>query len=114
MIDLDEFKKINDKHGRTMGDQVLVRVAQTLTQTSRSGDVVARIGGDKFAIAIEGGITTTYELCRRIGANIASTDLSDLAPGLHVRASIGAASVPVGQAIGGLLTRAEKDISRAT
>jgi diguanylate cyclase (GGDEF)-like protein len=110
MIDLDQFKQINDAHGHSVGDEVLIRVAQTLVKTSRAGDVIARIGGDEFVIAIEGGITTTYELCRRIEASIAATDLTDLAAGLQIAASIGAASVAVGQSTGELLKRADKDM----
>jgi diguanylate cyclase (GGDEF)-like protein len=110
MIDLDHFKQTNDDHGHSVGDEVHIRVAKTLTRASRNGDVVARIGGDEFVIAIDGGITTTYELCRRIEASIASTDLSDLAMGLSVRASIGAASVAVNQSTSELLRRADKDM----
>jgi diguanylate cyclase (GGDEF)-like protein len=110
MIDLDQFKQINDEHGHAVGDEVLIRVAKTLERASRTGDMIARIGGDEFVIAIDGGITTTYELCRRIEGSIASTDLSDIAPGLHVRASIGAASVAVGQSTSELLKRADKDM----
>jgi diguanylate cyclase (GGDEF)-like protein len=109
MIDLNQFKQINDEHGHSIGDEVLVRVAKTLMRASRGGDVVARIGGDEFVIAIEGGITT-YELCRRIEASIAATDLSDLADDLFVSASIGAASVAVGQSTKQLLRRADKDM----
>jgi diguanylate cyclase (GGDEF)-like protein len=113
MIDLDHFKRINDEHGHSVGDEVLIRVAQTLVRASRAGDVIARIGGDEFVIAIEGGITTTYELCRRIEGSIAATDLDDLAEDLHVAASIGAASVAVGQSTSELLKRAEKDMSES-
>jgi diguanylate cyclase (GGDEF)-like protein len=110
VIDLDGFKRVNAAHGQAIGDQVLIRVAETLTRASRTGDLVARVGGDEFVIAIEGGITTTFELCRRIEGSIDAADLSDLAPRLYVRASSGAASVAVGQSTNGLLDRAEKDM----
>ena len=110
MIDLDRFNHVNDEYGEEIGDQVLIRVAETLTRASRTGDLVARVGGDEFVIAIEGGITTTYELCRRIEGSIDNIDLSDLAPRLYVRASSGAGSVAVGQSTVGLLERADKDM----
>lgn len=50
MIDLDHFKKVNDAHGHDAGDYVLLEVSKTLKQISRSYDVVARIGGEEFAV----------------------------------------------------------------
>ncbi|MEP6971079.1 MAG: EAL domain-containing protein [Betaproteobacteria bacterium] len=49
-IDLDDFKHINDKAGHRVGDQILVEVAQALTQALNPGETVARLGGDEFAI----------------------------------------------------------------
>lgn len=50
MIDVDEFKTINDVHGHLAGDRYLRRVAQILTENVRAMDLVARLGGDEFAI----------------------------------------------------------------
>ncbi|QPH53836.1 putative bifunctional diguanylate cyclase/phosphodiesterase [Pontivivens ytuae] len=49
-IDLDRFKQINDTYGHFAGDHVLRQVATTMTQVSRLGDFVSRVGGDEFAI----------------------------------------------------------------
>lgn len=49
-LDLDEFKNVNDQWGHDMGDEVLVAIAERAERSIRESDVVARIGGDEFAI----------------------------------------------------------------
>jgi diguanylate cyclase len=50
ILDVDNFKTINDTHGHAVGDKVLVSIAKALSKGFRSHDVVARIGGDEFAV----------------------------------------------------------------
>jgi diguanylate cyclase (GGDEF)-like protein len=53
-VDLDDFKSVNDRYGHTVGDAVLVVVAQRLASTVRPEDFVARWGGDEFVVLCEG------------------------------------------------------------
>ena len=53
MIDLNNFKMINDKHGHAAGDQVLVTIGKRLLETVRASDTVSRLGGDEFVLIIE-------------------------------------------------------------
>lgn len=51
-MDLDNFKHVNDTHGHTVGDQLLITVAKTLKESLRNTDVIARLGGDEFIILL--------------------------------------------------------------
>ena len=53
LFDVDEFKLYNDRYGHDVGDQVLIRVANTLKEAFRSNDIICRIGGDEFAVLMK-------------------------------------------------------------
>lgn len=71
MMDMDNFKAVNDNYGHIAGDQVLKLLADTLRDFSSEGDVLCRIGGDEF-IAFVKDVTSKDELSNR-AANIIST-----------------------------------------
>lgn len=52
MVDIDHFKSINDDHGHSAGDEVLVGVGQVLQEYSRDGDIVCRYGGEEFSVLL--------------------------------------------------------------
>jgi two-component system cell cycle response regulator len=96
MIDVDEFKEVNDTHGHLAGDQVLVEVALLLARTARSVDSVARYGGDEFVIAVpETGEAGAIAFAERLRDKIQSHAF-DIGKGepLHLTVSIGVADFP--------------------
>ena len=93
LLDIDAFKLVNDSYGHAVGDQVLVRVADTLASGTRAVDLVARLGGDEF-VALLDGLDT--DAARRRAADLrrrlADVNWDTLAPGLRVAVSIGVAA----------------------
>ncbi|AXS38783.1 EAL domain-containing protein [Breoghania sp. L-A4] len=73
LIDLDDFKNVNDVLGHSAGDNILIEVAKRLMAIRRKGDVIARLGGDEFAV-LQTGITCSKDAAiyaGEIGATIA-------------------------------------------
>tara|TARA_R110001606_G_scaffold11354_5_gene49204 strand:- start:9168 stop:11984 length:2817 start_codon:yes stop_codon:yes gene_type:complete len=76
-LDLDQFKDINDSCGHKIGDQVLKAVAHLLPTISREKDIIARIGGDEFAIILPDiGNTAAISMAEKIAAELANIDIT--------------------------------------
>jgi diguanylate cyclase (GGDEF)-like protein/putative nucleotidyltransferase with HDIG domain len=93
MMDLDGFKQVNDRHGHLEGDKVLTAVANLLNDRVRQSNVVARYGGDEFAIMLPEARTDQTEiLAERLRASIES---DRYLAAHHVTASFGIATFPL-------------------
>jgi diguanylate cyclase (GGDEF)-like protein len=69
-VDLDHFKQVNDTHGHQRGDEVLVAMAQFLTEHVRPQDAVVRVGGDEFLLLLRSGdAALTEQVAERIEAD---------------------------------------------
>src|SRR6185369_11454781 len=68
MVDLDDFKAVNDSLGHNIGDDLLVAVADGLRDAVGEEGLPARLGGDEFAILVSDPAVDTDELVGRIGA----------------------------------------------
>ena len=68
MLDLDDFKKVNDVYGHGIGDQLLYQVADVLRASVRASDIVCRVGGEEFAVILPSGdVRSSIALAERIG-----------------------------------------------
>lgn len=93
IVDLDHFKAINDKFSHLVGDDVLRMVADMLKLAVCEKDMVARIGGEEFALVLTDIDSARAEkICERFLSRLAVVAWGTMAPGLHVTASIGLAS----------------------
>ena len=73
MLDLDHFKAINDHHGHAAGDHVLVEVGLRLRAGLRPNDLLARVGGEEFALLLPGtGLAGAAYLARDLRAGVAA------------------------------------------
>jgi diguanylate cyclase (GGDEF)-like protein len=75
LLDIDDFKQINDTNGHLIGDDILKTVAATISNIARKTDVVARWGGDEFVILLpETGVDTAYELAEAMRQAVENGD----------------------------------------
>lgn len=110
LIDMDDFKKINDTYGHDAGDQVLKHVADTLKQCLRDVDVIARIGGEEFVVLLPStAIDAGNVVAEKVRSVIENKTLTYQQQEIKVTVSIGV--VAAGrrqQLIGDLLKAADK------
>lgn len=92
MIDIDDFKKVNDVHGHGIGDQVLISLAQILRTAVRGSDVVCRLGGEEFGVIMPSSDAgDAMGLATRIGHRVSETSFE---PTGNLTVSIGIAQGP--------------------
>ncbi len=112
MIDLDDFKGVNDRHGHVVGDEVLVAFARLLKTLSRDSDCAGRIGGEEFLLVLpESDCDGASRLLDRLREACQSLRFS--APGLRVNFSAGLYSRRPGDAITTLLRHADQALYAA-
>ena len=87
MLDLDDFKSLNDEHGHQRGDEILVQVARILRDNVRDQDLLARYGGEEFIVAMPGAsIEEAQAVAERLRAAVADSTPTSVSIGCAVRA----------------------------
>ncbi|MBB3190310.1 diguanylate cyclase [Halomonas cerina] len=114
LLDLDHFKTINDAYGHPVGDGVLASFAATLQHQVRRGDIVARMGGEEFAILMpESDLEAGRLLAERIRLATRAMRLSGQAAGHRLTVSIGVAEAWDDEGFDGLYRRADQGLYHA-
>ena len=108
IIDVDHFKRVNDRFGHACGDAVLCRVGAILRSVLRTDDLALRLGGDEFCAVLTGASPQVVQhRADQIGTLVGLEDWESLAPGLAVTVSVGAAWAAGASAVADLYPRAD-------
>jgi diguanylate cyclase (GGDEF)-like protein len=116
MVDIDHFKRLNDRYGHATGDVVLRAVARGLSDALRPTDLLVRYGGEEFVALLPGaGLDSAAIAAERLRRAIEQGDYTDIEPGarLRVTVSIGVAVLRGGDSLEGLIERADVALYRA-
>lgn len=114
LLDLDHFKAINDRYLHTGGDQILKQISRVIQATVRDIDVVARWGGEEFAVILPH--TNVYEARRileRVRVAVEEAQFEEFGDDAHVTVSIGIAELQRNESAEELLIRADRALYHA-
>lgn len=108
MLDVDQFKKLNDLHGHLSGDIVLRSVGEVLSTTLREMDIVCRFGGDEFAVICPGSkLHEAAIAAERVRQAVANKSISLKQSAVQVTVSLGVAEVANAEIAESLIQRAD-------
>jgi diguanylate cyclase (GGDEF)-like protein len=107
MVDVDHFKRVNDRHGHQAGDRVLCRVVDVLRRRVRAQDLVGRYGGEEFMVvlpdtSLQGAEQLAHELCREVAESrcrVGAADDAEAGGGAGINIAV---TVSIGVFGGGL------------
>lgn len=109
MIDVDNFKFLNDEYGYVAGDKVLYFIAQTIKGMIRTGDKVYRYGGEEFAVVLNRcDVTQGQAIADKIRSKIEQSHLLYTGKSVHVTISVGVTIHQQGDTLEALVGRADK------
>jgi len=111
MIDLDNFKTINDTYGHDCGDMALKLVADTLQHTIRRMDITARLGGDEFVVLLSQAKTEkTLDRVQDLARKLNSLILQHKGHKIQISASVGIHTLRKGDSFEMAMAQADKEM----
>ena len=116
LLDVDEFKSVNDRYGHPGGDEVLVQLADYLVRSARRDDVVCRLGGDEMAVLLPGcSVAALQRRAEQIVAEVATHPfMLHSGEEIRVSVSVGLANAPADAVdLQGLYLRADRALYEA-
>lgn len=114
VVDVDQFKAVNDEHGHDTGDAALRAVGHALVSGLRADDVVARWGGDEFVVVTSATSRAEFgRMVTRVADQVTTTSIDVIGGQIHLRASVGSALARRDDDEPGILRRADQDLLRA-
>jgi diguanylate cyclase len=118
MIDIDDFKKINDDYGHPIGDRVLVALVKKCNELIREQDFLARYGGEEFAIVLPGAsLRNAVKKAQRLRKAVAGTRYTpskeEKGEGISITVSIGVSSFAENDSVSTVIDRADRSLYQA-
>jgi diguanylate cyclase (GGDEF)-like protein len=115
VIDLDLFKRVNDRFGHPVGDRALSRIAQACQGLLRDGDLLGRVGGEEFVVVLpRASYSHAMDVAERLRSHVEALRFDDLPEGLQTTISVGVAEIRADDgSFGDIEKRADAALYRA-
>ncbi len=110
MLDVDDFKKINDKHGHDCGDDVLIAISKIISNDVREGDAVCRWGGEEILVMIKADLTVAKNVAERICKDIRDSEFFHAGRLVNVTLTVGIAAYDRNITIPELIDEADRNM----
>lgn len=114
MIDIDNFKRLNDSFGHDLGDRVLISFSKCVKQCIKEDTIFGRLGGEEFAIVLEHTkLNEAIKIANRIRKNIEKIELVTKNENIHITASFGVSDIKNCSSIDEMLQKADTHLYSA-
>ena len=114
LINIDDFKQVNDRYGYNSGDDVLVEIARVLRSCIRNEDICARWGGDEFLILLpETGGENSLPVAKKVLESVSMMEFKVNKPGIHITVSVGVCEHNPAQSVHDCIARVSQALLHA-